>query len=186
MKITPYQALLSSYVTATAELSTAGVKAPTAPQIAGHRWKDLGESIPKVLVEEVRRLMPNIRKILHKQGYAVLPVSEEYYKLRRRPELTEAQVSRCLAIGRGKCETGILFVRPDDTLAKSIKVVHERWVYGTAEGKRKAASERIGLALDEGLLTQGEVLSITGEEAPLELESSYLDDYDDSVEDDEQ
>lgn len=168
MKITSHQQFIEGLAQAAIILHDRGVIAPTAPEIAAERWPD-EVGVAKFMLIEVRRRLGEVRRLLHELDYSVVPVSDSYYRLRHKPAITVAQVGECLAMGRGKSQTGILFVTEGDELAKWIKVRHETWSQGAGAGKTNAARERLGVAMEQGLLTQGEVLAITGEE-PDEIE----------------
>lgn len=168
MKITSHQQFMEDLAVATIALFERGKFAPTAPEIAGEYWTN---GFAKFQLTEVRNRLGEIRRKLHSLGYSVVPVSDEYYENRSEKVLTEALVKECLAMGRGKSETGILLVREDDTLAKWIKVSHERWSRRSADGKVSAANDRLEVALDQGLITQGEFIAITGTEDRLQIES---------------
>lgn len=153
-----------------------GVKAPTAPEIAAESWPSA--TVPRYHLDEVRRRMPNIRKTLRARAFTVVPVAEPYYH-RPAPEVairrmnpsdvSEADISEAVAYGRGKCEVGILYVTDDDLLAKRILASHESWVYGTGAAKQEASWERLGAAVDQGVLSRGELVALTGKEAPEQL-----------------
>lgn len=171
MRIASTRHLVESLADA-AEALLATTVAPTAPQIAAQRWPDEG-GVAKFMLAEVRTRLPGIRSVLRDRGQIVVPVSERYYVLRNKSSVDDGQISECLAIGAGKNQTGILFVTDGDLLAKRIHVAHETWVHGTGMGKANATRQRAGLALDRGLITQGEALSITGE-SDLEIENDAL------------
>lgn len=168
MKITKHQEFIGELADAAVLLFEDGRCAPTAPEIAD-TWSS-GASMPKVLLDEVRARLGEVRRMLHDRGYCVVPVADPYYRLRKKVILKDSQVAECLAVGQGKRQAGILFVREGDLLAKRIKVRHERWIHGSGHGKANAARERIGAALDAGLITEAEALAITDETSP-ELEA---------------
>lgn len=162
MKISTHQQFIQDLADVAIVLHENSQHAPTAPEIADAYWPGVS-GMPKVLIEEVRRRLPEIRRTLHDKGYAVVPVSERYYRLARKTELSCRDIGECLAVGRGKQQAGILFVTEGDDLAKWLKVRHESWVHVTGAGKQSATRERVALALEDGLITQGEAMAITGE-----------------------
>lgn len=161
MNITSHQQFVRELAEAAATLHEGGRHAPTAPEIAEKYWSGTS-GMPKVFVEEVRRRMPEIRKALHEMGFSVAPVSERYYRLARKLDLDYQQIGECLAVGTGKVQTGILFVTDSDDLSKWIKTRYETWIHRTGAGKLAANQNRIGLMLEDGLITEGEAMAITG------------------------
>jgi hypothetical protein len=162
VKITSHQQFIGELAAAAVALHESGKHAPTAPEIADQYWANPNREMPEVMVIEVRRRLGEVRKALHELGHSVAPVSERYYRLARKAELDYGQIGECLAVGRSKKQAGILFVTEGDLLSKWIKTRYESWVHGTGTGKLVASQERIGRALEDGLITQGEAMSITG------------------------
>lgn len=162
MKITSHQQFIGELAAAAIALHESGQHAPTAPEIADRYWANPNREMPSVLIIEVRKRLPEVRKALHEMGHSVAPVSERYYRLVRKHELDYGQVGECLAVGRSKKQAGILFVTDSDDLSKWIKTRYESWVHGTGAGKLSAAAQRVALALEEGLITEGEAMAITG------------------------
>lgn len=161
--ITSHQQFIQELAEAAVIVHENGSAAPTAPEIASAYWPGSG-GMPKAVLDEVRKRLPEIRSALGNMGHIVVPVSDPYYRVRRRVQITAAQIGACLAIGQGKRQAGILFVTEGDQLAKLIQARHESWVHGSSQGRITASRERLGAALEQGLISQGEMLAITGED----------------------
>jgi hypothetical protein len=100
---------ITELATTVNEMFAEGVNDPSATEIARRHWGD-DKVMPRILAEDVRRRLGRVRTALEEDGHLMCPLSETYYQRYRRPGKlkTQDEARRCLAIGRGRQQVGLL------------------------------------------------------------------------------
>lgn len=169
------RAYINDLIDTVLDLFAGGINDPSAEQIVKAYYS--GRQVTDVMVEDARRKLPRIRRLLDAAGHQVCPLSQTYYgKFRRgRTPITGVTDARRCLPQRAHPETGLLRLSQDandvqtavwaayhgvalaQARGKALKhVTNVRDAVGRELIQPKVGEQMIGWASDRRELTEGE------------------------------
>jgi len=155
---------ITELATTVNEMFAEGMDDPSAGEIARRHWGE-GRTIPKAAIEDIRRKLSRVSEALREDGHLLCPLSEPYYRRFRKPGQIKSrdEARRCLAIGRGRQQVGLLrFTSADDERG----LVWIEWAaiqVNQAAGRQRRAGGRLAIAVETEKLSLEQAREILAE-----------------------